>query len=199
MKQPSITVGVMAETEINFLLSGNFLLNSKALDDGAYSAKISNRQIILKQKGNKVTSGKEIVLFSNDVKSSFELKDVTIGVGFHWEQKENQKFRGALKLIVEGDKVRAINIVDLEDYLTSVISSEMSATSSLNLLKAHAIISRSWLLAQADKSKSLNNSENIYQSSIETEDEIIRWYVPMTTASDIRGFQRLQQKPLKRR
>ena len=176
MKQPNITIGVMAETEINFLLSGNFLLNSKALDDGAYSAKISNRQIILKQKENKVTSGKEIVLFSNDAKSSFELKGVTIGVGFHWEQKENQKFRGALKLIVEGDKVRAINIVGLEDYLTSVISSEMSATSSLNLLKAHAIISRSWLLAQIEKSKSLNSSEKIYQSSIETEDEIMRWY-----------------------
>jgi stage II sporulation protein D len=175
MKQPNIDVGVMAEPKIEFSLSGKFLLNNKPFNDGVYSAEISEGQIIIKQKENNISSGKEIVLVANN-KCSFELKGVTIGVDFHWEQQENQKFQGTLKLIAEGDKVRAINVVGLENYLKSVISSEMSATSSLNLLKAHAIISRSWLLAQIEKSNSLKNTNSIYQTSTETEDEIIRWY-----------------------
>lgn len=76
----------------------------------------------------------------------FELKDVTIGINFHWERKEVQRFQGALKIIVEGETLTAINVISIEDYLTSVISSEMSATASLELLKAHAVISRSWLI-----------------------------------------------------
>lgn len=76
----------------------------------------------------------------------FELKDVTIGINFHWERKEVQKFKGELKIIIEGEQLTAINIISIEEYLTSVISSEMSATASLELLKAHAVISRSWLL-----------------------------------------------------
>ncbi len=175
-KQPNITVGVMAEPEIEFSLSGNFLLNNKPFNVGVYSAEISDGQIIIKQKDNEIASGDEIVLFANDAECSFELKDVTIGIDFHWEQKENQKFQGTLKLIIEGDKVRAINIVRLEDYLKSVISSEMSATSSPDLLKAHAVISRSWLLAQIDKSKLLGDSGKTYVTSIETVDELVKWY-----------------------
>ena len=76
----------------------------------------------------------------------FELKDVTIGINFHWERKEVQKFKGELKIIIEGEQLTAINVISIEEYLTSVISSEMSATASLELLKAHAVISRSWLL-----------------------------------------------------
>lgn len=79
---------------------------------------------------------------------SFILHGVTIGVGFHWERKENQKFAGALKIIVEKNHLVAINVVGIEDYLLSVISSEMSATASEEFLKAHAVISRSWVLAQ---------------------------------------------------
>jgi hypothetical protein len=98
-----------------------------------------------------------------------------------------------LKLIPEDGKIRAINVTGLEDYLKSVISSEMSATSSPELLKAHAVISRSWLLAQIEKTKSLKTGGGLYQTSHETEDEIIRWYdredhtplmcVPTTIAS----------------
>ena len=83
--------------------------------------------------------------------ASFELNDVTIGIQFHWERKEDQTFKGSLEIRIEDDKLTAINILRLEDYLVSVISSEMSATSNLELLKAHAIISRSWLLAQSRK------------------------------------------------
>lgn len=176
MYQPSITVGIVAKPEIKFSLSGKFLLNSKSLIDGVYSAKISDSQIIVNEKDDKIISGAEIILFADNTKCSFELKDVIIGIDFHWEQQENQQFQGALKLIVEGDKVRAINIVRLEDYLKSVISSEMSATSSPDLLKAHAVISRSWLLAQIDKSKLLEDSDKTYVTTIKTDDELIKWY-----------------------
>ena len=92
---------------------------------------------------------------TNPETDSFELIGVTIGVNFHWERKENQAFRGALRLIVEHDAICPVNVLSVEEYLLSVISSEMSATASLELLKAHAVISRSWLLAQIDKSKKL--------------------------------------------
>ena len=92
----------------------------------------------------------EIIFEATSPECVFELEDVVIGVNFHWERKENQRFKGDLKLI-GGKTVTAIDIVPVEDYLASVISSEMSATASLELLKAHAVISRSWLLAQLDK------------------------------------------------
>ena len=79
---------------------------------------------------------------------SFILHGVTIGVGFHWERKESQKFAGALKIIVEKNRLIAINVVGVEDYLLSVISSEMSSAASEEFLKAHAVISRSWVLSQ---------------------------------------------------
>jgi SpoIID/LytB domain protein len=108
--------------------------------------------------------------------SSFELNDVVIGISFHWERKEDQQFRGSLEFIVENEKVTAINILPLEDYLVSVISSEMSSASSLELLKAHAIISRSWLLAQMRKGRYLQDSPEKYQSISESPGEYIRWY-----------------------
>lgn len=104
--------------------------------------------------------------------SRFLLYDVVIGVNFHWQRKENQIFTGELHFIIEDGEVRAVNHLSVEDYLVSVISSEMSATSSLEFLKAHTVISRSWLYAQ------LQRSENVQQSVLgwENEDEIIRWY-----------------------
>lgn len=107
-------------------------------------------------------------------KNAFELKDVTIGVNFHWERKEDQRFLGGLKFIVENDAVTAINIVALEDYLTSVISSEMSATVQKQLLKAHAVISHivgCWL--KPTKNKSIAND---YRTEYRTSTELIRWY-----------------------
>ncbi len=86
---------------------------------------------------------------------TFEVADVVIGVGFHWERRENQRFSGSLKIIVENGRITLINILPVEDYLLSVISSEMSATASLELLKAHAVISRGWLLAQIVKNREI--------------------------------------------
>ncbi|MBQ7194513.1 MAG: SpoIID/LytB domain-containing protein [Bacteroidales bacterium] len=82
------------------------------------------------------------------IEGPFTLHDVVIGVDFHWQRTMSQTFAGALKFVKDGDNVTAVNIIDIEDYLLSVISSEMKATADLEFLKAHAIISRSWLLAQ---------------------------------------------------
>ena len=103
----------------------------------------------------------------------FELPEVKIGIGFHWERTEKQAFEGHLKFLVEGDKLTAVNRVPLESYLTSVISSEMSAKASRELLKAHAVISRSWLMSQiCQKGKNIGKVSGM----VETETERIKWY-----------------------
>jgi SpoIID/LytB domain protein len=107
--------------------------------------------------------------------SSMIVPNVSIGTDFHWERKEEQKFGGEFKIVKEGNKLRLINIIPIEEYLTSVISSEMSANSPLELLKAHAVISRTWLLAQKEKAGRIK-SEQSYSSVTETEEEYIRWY-----------------------
>jgi len=173
--QPKIDVGILAGDEINFSLSGEFYFEDKMIE-GLFTAQVSDEKISISQREEVIFTGNQIHFTPAKETSFFEIRNVIIGVDFHWEQKENQQFRGALKLIPEGEKVRAINIIDLEEYLKSVISSEMSATSSPDLLKAHAVISRSWLLAQIEKSKSLDKTENNYVTSFETENEIIRWY-----------------------
>ena len=171
MKEPKVSVGVMFEPKIEFVLNSGFICNG-AEYSGVQSVKL---------KGGKIEwLGKvfdELIFEPADGSiSSFELKDVTIGINFHWERKENQLFKGSLKFIVEGEKISAINLLGVEEYLTSVISSEMSATASLELLKAHAVISRSWLLAQIDKNIEITNSSEKYSTMAESEGELIRWY-----------------------
>jgi len=123
---------------------------------------------------------------------TFELEGVTIGVNFHWERKENQRFHGSLRIVCHDGTLTAINIIPAEDYLVSVISSEMSATSSAALLRAHAVISRSWLMARINSPRALKAPVAKKASG-----EVIRWwdhedhdiltYAPMTTASAIRA------------
>jgi SpoIID/LytB domain protein len=121
-----------------------------------------------------IVSAYEICIKNDPENDSFILRNVPIGIDFHWERKENQTFKGELKIIRENGKLTAVNIIPLEDYLESVISSEMAATSSAELLKAHAVISRSWLMAQIEKSR--DASRDKFPSIIETETEYIRWY-----------------------
>jgi len=109
-------------------------------------------------------------------RGSFLIREVVIGIGFHWEQKEDQEFRGALKLLVSGEGVQVVNLVPVEEYLISVISSEMRGDSAPALLKAHTIISRSWLLAQIAKQNSLEESGAAYEPIHQNADELIRWY-----------------------
>ena len=172
MTEPQISVGIMSAPKIEFSLFNSYQFNKSTLTKGDYSAQISKGKIDFQG-----MLYNEIVLQANDIHSgSFELKDVIIGVNFHWERKENQQFQGHLKLIVENDMITAVNLVSLEDYLVSVISSEMSATSSEELLKAHAVISRSWLLAQVNKNKTLQTNKESYQTSFEDGNEVVRWW-----------------------
>ena len=123
---------------------------------GEGSVCIENEQIQLA--GKEISPDKLYFVPLEKGKSEFELKDVTIGVNFNWEQKEDQKFQGALKFIIEEDKMKAVNILSIEDYVISVISSEMSAQSSLDHLKAHGIIWRSWVIAQIERQDKLNDA-----------------------------------------
>jgi len=165
----------MAETTIRFELKGNYQLPSDCKGE-KFTVTVQDENLMLTDDKDNHNHAGEFIFVSQRTKDSFLLKNVTIGINFHWEQKQDQEFRGSLKLIVEDGKVRAINMVPLEEYLRSVISSEMSATSSPELLKAHAIISRSWLMAQIEKSRKLTCEETPYQTSTESEDERIRWY-----------------------
>lgn len=175
--EPKIEVGIIAKSEVKFTLKGIFNSTSGLkFDSGNYFASIINNQTVIENNAGKRFTDDDFFLVPEKNDTSFELEEVTIGVDFHWEQKENQQFEGALKLIREGGNVRAVNVINLENYLKSVISSEMSATSSPDLLKAHAVISRSWLLAQIEKTESLKAGGGLYQTSHETDDEIIRWY-----------------------
>jgi SpoIID/LytB domain protein len=171
MKEPKVNVGIMFEPQIEFILQGNYLWEGTKLN-GCQTAKYSEGKILWNG-----SVYEELIFEPTDSESdSFELLDVTIGINFHWERKENQRFRGALKLIVENGKLTAVNVISVEDYLISVISSEMSATASAELLKAHAVISRSWLLAQIQKNKEIAETKSEYTAFSQTEDECIKWY-----------------------
>lgn len=175
MKEPEILVGIMYQPEIKFRLNGNYrLVLQDILFEGVQNVSLIDGNICL----NEIIINEKFLVFEPEDYnySSFDLFDVTIGIDFHWERKEIQRFKGSLKIIIENNKLTAINKLALEDYLISVISSEMSATSSLELLKSHAVISRSWLLAQTEKSKKLKLNNLAYSSISESQDEYIRWY-----------------------
>lgn len=177
MQEPLITVGILSGKEIRFFFPEEFISS-----DGTV---ISGIQQTVYQNGEIHWQGKEYTELSftprQNSLSFFELKDVTIGINFHWERKEAQRFRGELKIIAEEDKLTAINIIPIEDYLTSVISSEMSATASLELLKAHAVISRSWLLnklrMENEESGVTMQPDNAAHSQLSTfNSQLIKWY-----------------------
>ncbi|HEX3006491.1 MAG TPA: SpoIID/LytB domain-containing protein [Bacteroidales bacterium] len=175
MNEPQLKIGIMYEPQIEFVLNGEYILKETGKSfRGKQVVNYKEKQIFL---NDELFSGDKLLFEPlNYDRASFDLLDVTIGIKFHWERKEDQKFKGSLKFIIEDGKLTAINVLSLEDYLLSVISSEMSATSSLELLKAHAVISRSWLLAQVIKGKQLEQSHHSYQSISETTEEYIRWY-----------------------
>ena len=175
MTEPQLHIGIMYQPEIIFRLNERYLLAPNGVPfDKLHKVNYRDGKIWF---DDEMTDETELIFEPVRYhEASFKLNDVTIGIKFHWERKEDQTFKGSLKIIIEDEKLTAINILPLEDYLISVISSEMSATSSLELLKAHAIISRSWLLAQTNKSKELQLSGKTYQSISETPEEYIRWY-----------------------
>ena len=171
-KQPMVSVGIVSGAKINFSLNKPYIAKGNLIE---------GEQEVVFHEGGILWNGsqyRELTFHPQSQDASFSLHDVTIGVNFHWERKQTQTFLGTLRLVVDSDMVCAINELPVESYLESVISSEMSATSSLELLKAHAVISRSWLLSQIEQRRKQQTGAggNGFFSFIRKDDELIKWY-----------------------
>ena len=169
-EEPIVSVGIVSASKLLFSLNAPYTV---------CGSQRCGKQVVELSEGRILWENAlydELLFEPTDAQLSFTLEDVTIGVNFHWERKEAQTFLGKLRFIVEDNNICAINELPVETYLTSVISSEMRATSSLELLKAHAVISRSWLLAQMEQRKAENNNVEKQPSFFKTNEEIVRWY-----------------------
>ena len=169
-EQPCVKVGIISGQKIQFALNAPYTAKGETIE-GNQTVEFSGGGILWN--GNQY---RELTFTPSTAEASFSLFDVTIGVNFHWERKETQTFLGTLRLVVESDQITAINELPVEKYLASVISSEMKATAGLELLKAHAVISRSWLLAQMQRREDSQEQKNGFFSFIKKDDELIRWY-----------------------
>ena len=169
-KEPNVTVGIVTADKITFTLNQAYVAKGEVIT-GLQTVEFSEGGILWRG-----TQYRNLTFTPQADDASFELQDVTIGVNFHWERQQAQTFEGTLRIVVEADKIVAINELPVERYLASVISSEMSATASPEFLKAHAVISRSWLLAQMEKRRQHENGADNFFSFIKKDDELIRWY-----------------------
>jgi SpoIID/LytB domain protein len=174
--EPTITVGVLTAPAVDF--EGEFdVRGSEETLRGPARASVSGDSIVIECGGRRAASPSGVLLSpSGGGERPFMIHGVTIGIKFHWERKEDQRFTGSLRLVAKGGDVVAINVVPVEQYLSSVISSEMSEASSTNLLKAHAITSRSWLLAQLERSGALKEGGKRYPTTSRDHDRLVRWY-----------------------
>ena len=176
--EPIIHVGVVEHAlSIEGLFNGQFELPTTIRLSGAFSVRsIDGRMVLFDAEGIEVMKGMEILCKPLRA-ATFTLKGVTIGINFHWERKEDQTFEGSLRLRIGDDGcMTAINDISVEGYLRSVISSEMSAEAPIELLKAHAITSRSWLVAMLERQNRGKNIGATAVRSLESDAEIVRWY-----------------------
>jgi SpoIID/LytB domain protein len=181
--EPSVSVGLMTGTEtVGFELNGAFVNSAGArLEGGSYRARPVNNSVeIVSEQGWRGISASEYFLTPAEPAATFIIRDVTIGIDFHWQRKQDQQFRGALRIRLEsGGRLTVINEVPVEAYLIGVISSEMSANAHPELLKAHSVISRSWLLAQMKPwkpGKKDRHKPSFALQTIDGEKSLIRWY-----------------------
>jgi SpoIID/LytB domain protein len=174
---PNVEVGILRANKVDFFLGGKYETDGgPARCFGRCMARLENDRIIIENNDKQFSFEGEVAFIPCNISSDyFEIRDVVIGIDFHWEQKETQKFQGALWLVKDGDKIQIINTIPVENYLISVISSEMNANSSPELLKAHAIISRSWLIAQMQKGDKIKKSGETGVLR-ERKDEHIQWF-----------------------
>jgi len=162
--QRHISVGILTAEKVEFILNGVYFCDGRTAE-GSMTAILKDGNVECEGR-----SGKRLVFEASCEDAFFTLKDVTIGVNFHWERRENQSFKGNLILLAEEEGIIVINDIGIEDYLTCVISSEMSASAPLEFLKAHAVISRSWLLAQINGSVKASG-----EGKKDTPKELITW------------------------
>ena len=168
---PHVDVGILTERDISFRLNG------------AYRSPETRCEYTGEQLAKLTTDGRiafgghtyeALHFIPTDSTDAFDLRSVTIGLHFHWERREDQRFRGELHLLAAEGGILVVNRIDVESYLESVISSEMSATSSPELLRAHAVISRSWLLAQIEKRQAPIEART--ESCSQDDESLVRWY-----------------------
>ena len=171
MMEPEVKVGIVHAQKIRLALNGNFAAKGEMVD-GPQDVEYDDGGILWN--GNVY---QRLTFKPQAEDASFSLYEVTIGKDFHWERKETQTFKGLLQFIVDEGQLCALNILPVEAYLESVISSEMKATASLEFLKAHAVISRSWLMAQIEKRKKAEQEDrDAFFSYRKTDTELVRWY-----------------------
>lgn len=176
--EPLINVGILNSHGVKFTLNGDYRTEHEGEEfRGQFIAKVAGNKVSVSSDEKKYEFDSPVEFTPDNYRSDyFTIYDVPIGIKFHWERKEKQSFRGSLKFIVKNDELIVINKIPIETYLLSVISSEMNAKSGTELLKAHAVISRSWLLAQIEKSKQIKEKHIKPQSEFSSEDEFIKWY-----------------------
>ena len=183
-KQRTISVGILTAEKVEFVLCGQFRVSPGASEEKVCEAEHrlnkksdAEQGFFVAAEGDKVVIGgearREWLFTAASRDSFFTLKNVEIGKGFHWQRYQDQSFRGDLKLIARDGQVIAINVVGIEDYLQCVIASEMSPSAGFEFLKAHSVISRSWLLAQLDKRDEVR--EGYSSVECDTPGELIRW------------------------
>ena len=170
LQEPMVAVGITSGPEVAFVLEGSFMVDG-TLQTGPQTVRAKDGRLLWQE-----NSYDTLTFAPHSPQSSFTLPEVTIGIGFHWERQEAQTFEGMLRLEADGDRVWVINELPVERYLASVISSEMRATSSPSLLRAHAIISRSWLLTQMAHHINADHPSEATCGGWETEEELVRWY-----------------------
>jgi SpoIID/LytB domain protein len=184
LNEPTMTVGIIdRQAEVAGCLNGNFHVDGFGPLSGMFSAKVVSGSIELTGDENDEIACASLIRLTADKGSTFTLFHVTIGKQFHWERKEDQTFQGNLVLKLRNDGTMAIiDEISLEDYLKSVVSSEMSGNAPMEFLKAHAIISRSWLIAALDRKRKARPVETQNFASLQTLEgatiapEIVRWY-----------------------
>ena len=186
---PLLEVGVLTRDRVRFRLEGTYRMTGKDLKlTGEAEARLSGGKILLEAGAHSLKEGELLLVPEDPERCRFLLREVVIGLGFHWQQEEDQLFKGSLKLMITRDTLQVVNVIPVEEYLVSVISSEMRGDSSPALLKAHTIISRSWLLAQIGKQRSLQTGQPVKRSGSsgealpvtspgqQDETEWVRWY-----------------------
>ena len=170
--EPEIKVALLQnDHEAHIALNGKFFLQDGSEHEGHYVVCADNRQMVFKDSSNREIVRQKEILLQPARDSFFTVSNVKIGIDFHWQRTQEQSFRGGLFLSAVSDSsLHLINKIPLEDYLESVISSEMSAEAPLEFLKAQAITARSWLVSMLAK-----KNAKLPSTQVKTENEIIVW------------------------
>ncbi len=176
-EETHISVGIIRKGEKVFgTCKGNYIIGEGMNFSGAFSAEADGDVVVLRNgQMQEISRGHEIVLHAQQG-ASFILNDVAIGIQFHWQRNEDQEFEGDLRLCAFEKSIAAINDIGLEQYLKSVISSEMSANAPIEFLKVHAAVSRSWLVAMLGRKEKISEEKGSAVRGRWDDKEIVRWY-----------------------